>query len=1470
MIHARTLSSGPPATRVAPAEPPGPPLESTAELGSGSSRSRGLTLHPGAPPESMITGKDRSRMLSDSITQDMFAKLASCESVPVVTGEIDTSSVKTYERSLDSLDADKKVQYTRPPQVSTSPPLSSSESTAMESEHEDDNNVGPPRKDTKDSESNPDIQNIRHDGHDLQDEYERKDPPASTVTGRRDHSLSQSRPKRSTRISRRRVTEPAFRRSYQERGIHSMKAEILDSGGIEESESSVLKSNGHDDLYAVFMSSLGMTWMSKALHSEIVTGSAMYRNVSEDEHLFELIGGNNKEDSVSSVRNTLAETVPATSCSAKEDHPPTPFFEESKVDVSGSDSEEERHGTSTPVNSRRQSLLHVQSMRRRAFSKRRLVIGDEQNNGQQIHPIADSVASIKSAVQATNIFRKARKLVSLKKRRYRQDGFDLDLSYVTERIIAMGFPSAGIEGVYRNPRGEVVRFFNRYHKDKFLVYNLCCEREYPASTFGDPEGKNVIRFPFEDHNPCPLHVMLEFCRHVEIFLRKDPKRVVAIHCKAGKGRTGLMICALLVYGAGLSADFSMRLYAMRRTTNNKGVTIPSQQRYIRLFARYIQNPSAFEAIGRIPRRILSISLSPLPEKVASLSFYVSTPPYPDAEHFDASSEDVKGPEEAQKLLSGEYSSRHPVPDGTSQRIFDSDLLATGTLRNQGKMQLLCPPPNSWTPEKGTPYREISETHEDKLTQDIICSIDLNKRLVNNGDLDQQSVNLGEKKKKKKKDVIGSTSFWFHTGLLPRDGIVTLNKSQLDVIFKKKADEKKLRKDPNAWPSEETTLRVEFSTLDEVKLKSVLSGLRQKDEIFGRAIGLESETTSRSGSYPARDANTSPKKMMRVKFRQDWWNLDDNKSLQRRSSFSQVRFSLLVAESEEQRADSLLSLEGRYGEEDIESDEVYLVEEDVQGYSQLGESKHETMAIKHNAKAEPANVGHKTLDKPKLLMLVDDESDENSPYNAVNDGVGIKTKTEEEDSADTTNEATYEEGGQTSNNLSGLEAYLTVPLPQAEDIGALLEESQHKPLRTLGPFTEAVSEMLISSPQPVQQQSTKTQAKLDVNIWDQYKQNGNISEELADLLTDLDFSSSLPVSLTETNDQRSSVPLLTSASMQNNEKTPAQESSHLPPGGEGSDDEGEGNRQRRYRLVDAHSTGGSSSSSETESDSASGTDADAEWLLRRRAYRTPGASAKSLESKRQMTRNSSVPRFVGTTRRNTIIGGQRFPNEEALAHVFNASRSAKRKSIFLRKLITLAESKSGTNEYLLSGGIEGKPMRESMLDFERHKRGRKNMMHHSNARRSSVLKSDLSHNGQNLGAGVANLEHATVMNAFLRATERLSRRSKMVDKREISEEGPLMIADSPNVKSTQAEFLLKSPSPTKTRSSTYIRSSPRRGKTEGQNFVFEKLGPKLWLKVYRNGSCSLLSSPTGRNATPLDYVSNAEYSWAFTQLGGLRV
>ena len=90
-----------------------------------------------------------------------------------------------------------------------------------------------------------------------------------------------------------------------------------------------------------------------------------------------------------------------------------------------------------------------------------------------------------SRISMGPITRFLRLKVSRKKRRYREDGFDLDLTYVTPRIIAMGYPSVGIEHFFRNPRNEVVNLLRTRHFAHHKVYNLCCEpgRTYPANTF---------------------------------------------------------------------------------------------------------------------------------------------------------------------------------------------------------------------------------------------------------------------------------------------------------------------------------------------------------------------------------------------------------------------------------------------------------------------------------------------------------------------------------------------------------------------------------------------------------------------------------------------------------------------------------------------------------------------------------------------------------------------------------------------------------------------------------------------------------------------------------------------------------------------------------------------------------------------------------------------------------------------------
>ena len=52
----------------------------------------------------------------------------------------------------------------------------------------------------------------------------------------------------------------------------------------------------------------------------------------------------------------------------------------------------------------------------------------------------------------------------------------------------------------------------------------------------------------DDHNVPTLEQMFELVDDVKDWLRGGDgrERVVALHCKGGKGRTGTMICAILI------------------------------------------------------------------------------------------------------------------------------------------------------------------------------------------------------------------------------------------------------------------------------------------------------------------------------------------------------------------------------------------------------------------------------------------------------------------------------------------------------------------------------------------------------------------------------------------------------------------------------------------------------------------------------------------------------------------------------------------------------------------------------------------------------------------------------------------------------------------------------------------------------------------------------------------------------------
>ena len=109
-----------------------------------------------------------------------------------------------------------------------------------------------------------------------------------------------------------------------------------------------------------------------------------------------------------------------------------------------------------------------------------------------------------------------RSAVSQNKRRYVHNGFDLDLTYITDRVIAMSAPALGEHSAYRNDIHVVSRLLSLRHYASFFVFNLCDTYISSDGAIGNYHAQmffnQVQRIPFEDHGPPLLLEMIHFCR----------------------------------------------------------------------------------------------------------------------------------------------------------------------------------------------------------------------------------------------------------------------------------------------------------------------------------------------------------------------------------------------------------------------------------------------------------------------------------------------------------------------------------------------------------------------------------------------------------------------------------------------------------------------------------------------------------------------------------------------------------------------------------------------------------------------------------------------------------------------------------------------------------------------------------------------------------------------------------------------
>ncbi|XP_029445549.1 tensin-3 isoform X1 [Rhinatrema bivittatum] len=163
-----------------------------------------------------------------------------------------------------------------------------------------------------------------------------------------------------------------------------------------------------------------------------------------------------------------------------------------------------------------------------------------------------------------------------------EEGYELDLTYITERIIAVSFPSSCSEETYLHNLQDVTRMLKSKHADNYLVLNLS-EKRYDLAKL----NPKIMDVGWPDLHAPPLDKMCTICKAMESWLNSDPLHVVVIHCRGGKGRIGVVISSYMHFtSVSASADQALDRFAMKKFFDDKVSTLmqPSQKRYVNFFS----------------------------------------------------------------------------------------------------------------------------------------------------------------------------------------------------------------------------------------------------------------------------------------------------------------------------------------------------------------------------------------------------------------------------------------------------------------------------------------------------------------------------------------------------------------------------------------------------------------------------------------------------------------------------------------------------------------------------------------------------------------------------------------------------------------------------------------------------------------------------------------------------------------------
>ncbi|XP_072130650.1 auxilin [Mobula birostris] len=180
---------------------------------------------------------------------------------------------------------------------------------------------------------------------------------------------------------------------------------------------------------------------------------------------------------------------------------------------------------------------------------------------------------------------------------------ELNISYITSRLIVITYPAEGVELSFKNQIDDVRSFLDSRHLDHYTIFNLS-QKSYRSAKFHN----RISECSWPARQAPSLHNLYAVCKNMHHWLQQNPKNVCAVHCVDGCPASAILVCGMFCF----CHLFSCPIPAIQLlNTKRPGPALwPSHRRYIGYICEMVSDKPKLPHCK--PIVIKTITVSPVP------------------------------------------------------------------------------------------------------------------------------------------------------------------------------------------------------------------------------------------------------------------------------------------------------------------------------------------------------------------------------------------------------------------------------------------------------------------------------------------------------------------------------------------------------------------------------------------------------------------------------------------------------------------------------------------------------------------------------------------------------------------------------------------------------------------------------------------------------------------------------------------